>query len=287
MSAQGGQGEWRPDPQGKHELRWWDGTTWSDQVADGGVVSTDPLTSPGSGATVAIPTATPPPAPGTPAGAPPPIGVPVAGSPAPPPGAPVPGGATPPPGAPGGGGAPRPPGAPGAPGGAPGGGSLPPGAPSYVPPSSSGSGGVPPWVWIVGGVVGLIILVVIIASLAGGGDSGLGAGDCTDDSLRNLDDVETVDCDEEHDIEVFGTFELEDDDDLPDEDEIFEEVSDECVDLFEEYVGTDIEESDYLADYRAPDEDEWEDDGEREVLCYISGTRDGEDLEGSAEGSED
>ena len=33
---------WHPDPSGRHELRWWDGTTFTDQVADGGVTSTDP-----------------------------------------------------------------------------------------------------------------------------------------------------------------------------------------------------------------------------------------------------
>ena len=33
---------WHPDPAGRHELRWWDGSTFTDQVADGGVTSTDP-----------------------------------------------------------------------------------------------------------------------------------------------------------------------------------------------------------------------------------------------------
>ena len=34
---------WHPDPQGRHEHRFWDGTAWTDQVSDGGVVSTDPV----------------------------------------------------------------------------------------------------------------------------------------------------------------------------------------------------------------------------------------------------
>ncbi len=33
--------EWRPDPTGHHEHRLWDGRHWTDQVADGGVVSTE------------------------------------------------------------------------------------------------------------------------------------------------------------------------------------------------------------------------------------------------------
>lgn len=36
-------GGWHPDPSGRHQYRYWDGTAWSAQVSDGGVVSTDPL----------------------------------------------------------------------------------------------------------------------------------------------------------------------------------------------------------------------------------------------------
>ncbi len=36
-------GAWHPDPTGRHEHRWWDGIQWTDQVADGGVTSTDPM----------------------------------------------------------------------------------------------------------------------------------------------------------------------------------------------------------------------------------------------------
>lgn len=34
---------WKPDPGGAHEWRWWDGTSWSSHVSDGGVQSDDPL----------------------------------------------------------------------------------------------------------------------------------------------------------------------------------------------------------------------------------------------------
>jgi hypothetical protein len=40
VSAGGG---WQPDPTGRHELRYWDGTAWTDQVSDQGTASTDPL----------------------------------------------------------------------------------------------------------------------------------------------------------------------------------------------------------------------------------------------------
>jgi hypothetical protein len=34
---------WQPDPTGRHEYRYWDGTKWSDDVSNGGVTSTDPV----------------------------------------------------------------------------------------------------------------------------------------------------------------------------------------------------------------------------------------------------
>jgi hypothetical protein len=34
---------WFADPTGRHELRWFDGTAWTDQVSDGGTVATDPV----------------------------------------------------------------------------------------------------------------------------------------------------------------------------------------------------------------------------------------------------
>jgi len=44
MSDQGGTPEagWHPDPHGRHEYRYWDGSAWTDQVSDGGVQATDP-----------------------------------------------------------------------------------------------------------------------------------------------------------------------------------------------------------------------------------------------------
>jgi len=37
---------WHPDPTGRHELRYWDGTQWTEHVSDGGVQSVAPLTPP-------------------------------------------------------------------------------------------------------------------------------------------------------------------------------------------------------------------------------------------------
>jgi hypothetical protein len=37
---------WYPDPRGRHEHRYFDGTAWTDHVADGGRPSTDPVDAP-------------------------------------------------------------------------------------------------------------------------------------------------------------------------------------------------------------------------------------------------
>jgi hypothetical protein len=47
---------WKPDPLGRHELRWWNGTAWTDDIANSGVVSkegqrTPPLVAPAASAT--------------------------------------------------------------------------------------------------------------------------------------------------------------------------------------------------------------------------------------------
>ena len=37
---------WHPDPSGDYEVRYWDGSTWTDAVANAGQSFTDPLTEP-------------------------------------------------------------------------------------------------------------------------------------------------------------------------------------------------------------------------------------------------
>jgi hypothetical protein len=34
---------WAPDPTGRHQSRWWDGTAWTSHVCDGADTTTDPL----------------------------------------------------------------------------------------------------------------------------------------------------------------------------------------------------------------------------------------------------
>lgn len=37
---------WHPDPTGRHELRYWDGSAWTDHVSDAGITATDPVGGP-------------------------------------------------------------------------------------------------------------------------------------------------------------------------------------------------------------------------------------------------
>ena len=43
QETQAGAGSWQPDPSGRHELRYWSGTAWTDDVSDQGVTGRDPL----------------------------------------------------------------------------------------------------------------------------------------------------------------------------------------------------------------------------------------------------
>jgi len=44
VNAPGNPSRWAPDPTGRHELRYWNGTEWTDHVSDGGVPGSDPPT---------------------------------------------------------------------------------------------------------------------------------------------------------------------------------------------------------------------------------------------------
>src|SRR3954462_15664747 len=62
---------WQPDPSGAHELRYWNGTDWTEHVSDQGTTGQDPLTAPLPPPLPAPVAPPPPPAPG-PGPAPPP-----------------------------------------------------------------------------------------------------------------------------------------------------------------------------------------------------------------------
>ncbi len=56
-----GVSSWEPDPTGRHQYRWWDGEQWTDQVANDGVQSVDPVSSAEAGFPLETPPSAPPP----------------------------------------------------------------------------------------------------------------------------------------------------------------------------------------------------------------------------------
>jgi hypothetical protein len=282
---------WHPDPSGRHEYRYWDGASWTDDVADDAVTSVDPV------AEAAAPTSADP-------------------APYPPDGATAPYDPTSyPPNDP----APTMPvdatrayeqqwpGGPAAYGDQPyGTGGVPP-AP---PPRKSGPSTGP----IVIGVVILVALLVGLAVVLTRGDddgetstddvadtttedtgttattaeattttAGTGAdpqpttvfalsvGDCVTDEAGAEGEVESVtivDCGQPHELEVFHRHDIEGES-LPDATGIDTLVREQCLPAFEQFVGLDLDSSALDVHYFSPTSDSW-DAGDRELLCLVT-----------------
>lgn len=113
----------------------------------------------------------------------------------------------------------------------------------------------------------------------------LAAGDCLNfvDALTNT--VETVDCDVEHEYEVYGVldFPADADDEWPGETELGTFAAGCTDEPFESYVGVPYTESSWYSAELQPTEDEW-DDGVRKVVCLLYHAAE-ERTEGTARGS--
>jgi hypothetical protein len=285
---------WNPDPSGRHEYRYWDGSNWTDDVSDNGVTSIDPVAAAGG---PGYPTDQAPTAPFEPTQA-------YGQGPAAPgyeqPGAP--GGAYPP----GGGGYPPGPGGPGGPGGY-----DPYGTGGGLPPATPPKSGPPVGLLIGLGVVAVAVVVAIVLLLTGGDDDNtatedtttttqddttetteapeeetttttaadpdgetqdvfaLGVGDCaTDSSLEGeVQEVTIIDCGQPHATEVFHSY-LIPDGELPDDAGIQTIVEEQCLPAFESFVGLGYYDSVLEVTFLSPTPDSW-DAGDRELLCLI------------------
>jgi hypothetical protein len=213
---------WYPDPTGRHQNRWFDGDDWTDSVADGQTVATDPVKgggapgAAGAGATQVISTQpqAQPPAPGasvgptqpTPAAGPPPIQPsPVAGI----------GGSTLPPGAPGASAA-----------------SGPPLGPYTAPPGAPPAGGGKSKTGLIVAVAVILIAVVVgVVLLTQGGDDGGG-----DTAADRSDQDQSDDVDQSDD---------------PSASDLFDDMADEAGDSSDDVFGTDDEPSDEPSDTTA------------------------------------
>lgn len=303
---------WNPDPTGRHEYRYWDGTVWTDDVSDGGVAATDPLGGAALGgdeptapfdATATQPT--PPSEPTAPFEPTAPYDT------AQPPG----GFGTPPGQAPGGYGA--------APGQGYSGYGGPPGAPDAYggtppPPSAPGRSGPPIGLLVGLGVLALIVVVVLVVvltrddgddtatddttttttttddtepetttavpetTLAGPQDAdvfSLAVGDCLVEETPDgeVQSLAVVPCDQPHASEIYYVH-IIDAAGLPGADEMEAIARDECLPQFETFVGVPYEQSALLVTWLEPTQSSW-DSGDRELLCIAV------DPEGDATGS--
>lgn len=137
----------------------------------------------------------------------------------------------------------------------------------------------------------VLVAAVVLALAAGCSDdtkdeaNDLEAGDCVAGDLRTKDDeVEVVDCEDDHVVEATGTFEVQDGD-FPGDEELAALGFERCQgDLFETFVGIPyVESSTIFASWLVPDEAGW-DDGDRTVVC-LAHTQDHEPTTGSYEGA--
>ena len=99
----------------------------------------------------------------------------------------------------------------------------------------------------------------------------LEVGDCMNDygDDTEVTSVPIIDCDEEHDAEVYATEDIKGDT-FPGSDEVSATADEICIDEFGDFVGIDYETSVTL-DYwvLTPSEETWA-VGDREVVCTIS-----------------
>lgn len=142
-----------------------------------------------------------------------------------------------------------------------------------TPPASQGStprsgrfGG-----WIIGLVIfGGIFLFNFFDNTTS--VSTLRAGDCIEDPglVEVIENVESVSCNDPHEVEVFAVVELDEPDGsrFPGADTVYESGMDACLPRFSAYVGSSYEESVYWVDAWTPVEEGW-DRGDREVLCVV------------------
>ena len=94
-------------------------------------------------------------------------------------------------------------------------------------------------------------------------------GDCYDDRFSLSDevsDVPGVPCSEQHDNEVFATFDLPSGD-WPGDERVTEAADEGCLERFQGYVGATYEESVLMITTMTPSRGSWNQIDDREVVC--------------------
>lgn len=122
--------------------------------------------------------------------------------------------------------------------------------------------------WIAAAVFGAVFIFNFINADTSVDD--LSVGDCfLAPSEDEISTVETVDCAETHEYEVFAFVGLtERGSDFPGDAVLFDEAEGKCLGPFLAYIGGDVEATDYFYDIFIPGESSWE-AGNRESMCAI------------------
>ncbi len=122
--------------------------------------------------------------------------------------------------------------------------------------------------WLVAAAVGGFALFSVITADTAVED--LSVGDCfLEPNADEISTVETVDCSEPHEYEVFAFVGLNDrPGGFPGDNPLFDEAYEKCFGPFVAYLGGSFEETNYLFDVFIPGESSW-DAGDRESMCAV------------------
>ncbi len=139
----------------------------------------------------------------------------------------------------------------------------------------------------------LLLLVLTLSTTACSGDTSvfdLEVGDCFNDQTDlalgvevEIASVETVDCSEPHDNEIFYEYSMTETV-FPGNDSVFDAAIDSCIDQFNAFVGIDYLDSDLGVFPITPTFLSW-DNGDRDVYCALF-AMDLSKLTGSLRGSQ-
>ncbi len=108
-------------------------------------------------------------------------------------------------------------------------------------------------------------------SLLGGSVASAEVGACVDTTSMGTDEITeipTVDCSEEHDVQVFHKFDMPDGD-YPGADGVEAAAREDCIAEFDAFVGAAYEDSALDINYIGPSEQSWNDANDREILCLL------------------
>jgi hypothetical protein len=132
-----------------------------------------------------------------------------------------------------------------------------------------------------GPAAGILLLALAGAACSDPEVATADVGECIESISFNVEELPTVDCDEDHEAQVVGAFDHEGDD-FPGEGDIIAEAEEQCQELFDDFVGAPVEETSLNLNTINPTEETWNEADDRETLCMaVSG--DGTSLDQSVE----